>query len=103
MGAPNVKQSVMDVFMRHANQHVSITTLQTESGKDRQQVLGAISQLVNRDNVNIKPVVRGAAYVYRDGPVEKPTEPIFRQVGQTKLGVSILEDEEGDLWKAERI
>lgn len=87
----------------HINEMVEMT------GADKSSVQAAMLVLLNEDKLNIDVIVGGNTWVYRgvksavaeSAPV-KPvgSKQLYTELGTAKDGAKILEDEEGNLWRA---
>lgn len=71
------------------------------------QVKGAVKTLLGHGH-DIESVSRGNAYIYRGLKQEiktakKSDKRIFEEIGQSKSGAIVIQDAEGNLYKAEEI
>lgn len=106
MGAPGTSGKVLDVLSKHRGIDVTVTDICQDTGLTREQVKTAVNNLAVRHNLPITTVVRGNVYRYEKAnaaTTPKSDETLYVQLGVTKAGVVLLEDEEGELWRATKI
>lgn len=98
-----VKGAVSTYFHKRPGQSVFINDLMQEIGCTATQIQGAISNIMRQDEDHgIQTVVRGREWVYK--PAAKKAEvdsdkKMWIEVGKTRSGSFVAEDEEGILYK----
>jgi hypothetical protein len=107
MGSPRTAEYVLKAIKAHPDQQITIHELIEETGLTREQVINAIGSLRRRGRMDIETLMSGALWVWHSQPRKKEknqeTPPLFAELARTKLGDIILEDENGTLWKAEKL
>lgn len=76
-------------------------------GVDRNALQNAISFIKNRKGFQIDIVIAGQAYRYSPNgkPAEepKPAKRVFEEIGQARDGSVIIQDETGNLYRAQEL
>jgi hypothetical protein len=110
MGANSgIRAELMEYFSKHPGTHVFLRELVETTQRTAEQVQGNISNLV-RDhrsgklNFYIECVTRGQVWMYlpnKEKPeVKRKGMRLFEELGTTKRGTIVIEDDEGNLYEA---
>ena len=121
MGAPRTTKYVLDVLMEREGNATPIGMIISRTGLTREQVLTAAQKLVAKD-CGVSRVLSGHAWVYKtavETPAVKPEgkrltvvpktveersgNRIFTEIGKASTGEVIIQDVEGNLYKAKKI
>lgn len=110
MGATSgIRAALMEYFSKRPGQHVFLTELVEATQRTRDQVQGNINNLqrdhkLDKLNFNVETITRGQIWMYlpnKEKPVERQKgKRLFEELGVTKRGTYILEDDEGNLYEA---
>jgi biotin operon repressor len=106
--APRIRRTkpVTEYLLAHKNEHVSVGEMARATGLTHKQILDTMSYLKIRNGLPIEVIASGSVYVYRESSQQPPTAPnghgkrIFEEVGTTRDGRVIVQDEEGALYAA---
>lgn len=112
MGSPNIRNSVYDVLKAMEGEEVSLSIIIEQTGHTRDQIITALNNMRRVSGLPVQPVVRG--YSYRLGKEteanEAPanntpptTKRVFEEIGVTRIGTIIIQDNTGNIYKAEEL
>lgn len=104
MGAPLVYRRVLDFIRERPNVELTVTEIGHNTGLNNGQVNQGIRTLRIQGSL-IDTVKPGYSYIYREQrPTNEVSEKrIFEEIGTTKAGAIVIQDEDGNLYKAEEI
>jgi hypothetical protein len=89
-------------FTQHPGEHLAGPDLAAEFGVNEATIKASMAGVIYRNSLpGLATVVRGNVWAYK--PNEEPsksTKRILEEVGQTKGGTLILQDEDGNLYAA---
>ncbi len=103
-GRPAIKTKVAEALHSRRDLDVSVKEIAEIANVTFDQARQAINTLAREGKLNIDTVVHGTIFrLNSNGSSTKEARPLFQQIGKTKTGALVLEDEDGDLWKAEKI
>lgn len=121
MGSPRTTKYVLDVLMEREGSATPIGMIISRTGLTREQVLTAAQKLVAK-KCGVERVLSGHAWVYKsavEAPTVAPTPKrltvvpkavaersgnrIFTEIGMASTGEVIVQDVEGNLYKAKKI
>ncbi len=117
MGHPTIADKVFDYFNANKNLHINITEIAENVGFTVAQVLTAIGNLRNRGNVPIYTAVAGRVFMYSPIPgreIPKSTVAdnksgtkargeLFEYLATLKDGMLLLQGENGNIYRAEKL
>lgn len=91
-------------LITYAEQSVNITELMEQFDLKENQVQNSIHYLMERYSDHIEVVVKGRVWKWHESKIgSEETNNGFRVIGQSKKGYVVLEDEDGNLFKAVEI
>jgi hypothetical protein len=99
---------VLEVLRKHRGTDVTIGQIMEETGFTREQVHSSVHHLITRNALPITAVVRGNVYRYEhsnagepkvDAEQEKPERRLFEEIGTTKNGTVVAQDQDGNLYR----
>lgn len=106
MGYTLLYPKLLDFFSKRTGEVVNTTDIATELGVTDKQVKAAVTTLLGHGH-NIESISRGTAFIYRGLKPEIKREVVsrrmFEEIGVGKNGVIVIQDTEGNLYKAEEI
>lgn len=98
-----MQDAILAVFLENKNQAVTLNQLTHQTGLEASKVQSNVNNLKNskRDHFTIETITRGQIWILRDSP-EKPTpgKRIFEEIGPTRDGAIVIQDGDGNLYKA---
>lgn len=113
---PRTSGPVYDVLFLNLGNTVHIDDLVKETKLTRLQIQNAIWNLQARNGVVIKVIVRGHSWVmttadtppdedFEEAPVAAPKKgfSLFEEVGKLEGGATVVRDEEGQLYRLEKM
>lgn len=118
--APVVAPKVYEVLAKNIGLPVSVDDIVKETGLDRERVINGFTTLRAR-GFQVEGVIKGSLYrltalapvpkeakrevyeVPEPEPVRTPIKRMFEEIGVTRDGVVIIQDDEGTLFKAEEL
>lgn len=96
-----VAARVLQYLSERPGSTVWITELAGTLNIEQRQVAQAVYYLATTKSQPIETVMNGNAWTYAPNKAQtKPSRPLFEQIGVTKDGVLVLEDESGTLYRA---
>lgn len=90
-------------FTQHPGEHLAVNDLAVLFGVNEATIKASMAGVIYRDALpGMATVVRGNVWAYRPNKESssKTSNRILEEVGQTKGGTLILQDEEGNLFAA---
>lgn len=106
MGYTIVYPKLLEFFNKHVGEIVNVTDIAKTIEVTEKQIKGAVNTLLGHGH-NIESVSRGTAYIYRGMKQEiKPaavSRRLFEEIGVSKSGAIVIQDADGNLYKAEEI
>lgn len=89
-------------FTQHPGEHLAVSDLAALFDVNEGAIKASMASAVYRNALpGLATVVRGNVWVYKPNEESsKSTKRILEEIGQTKSGTLILQDEEGSLWAA---
>lgn len=98
--------ALLEFFTKHTGEIINTTDIALAIKATDKQVKGAVNTLLGHGH-DIESVSRGTAYVYRGMKSEiKPKSTgkrMFEEIGVGKNGIIVIQDTDGNLYKAEEI
>ena len=106
-----VSRRVSEYLSKVPNTVVHVGDIASDTGLTRHQVLYSLANLRARNGYTIETRLRGESYIYRPSDTAlapsviipqqrtKSTPRIFEEVGSTRDGVTIVRDEEAQLYR----
>lgn len=94
---------VLKYIQEQQGEYVYVDTVCKDLGLERAQVQGAISNLRNRHNQPIEVVQKGTIWRWKpnaENEKSKNYKRVFEEVGATRTGAVVIQDEDGNLYKA---
>jgi hypothetical protein len=107
---PHIKASLVRYFDQHPNERVHLDVLAKATEFTEMQIRTGVNNLRNESEDHrerLVTVVRGQCWMYTTHPqqTKKPADGslYFELVGQNKDGILILQDTEGEFYKAVKL
>lgn len=103
MGAPRTRPQVLNYLMNHPGESLYIDDIAKATKLDTKQVLSAIGNLVHVDGEPVETVQRGRIWRYNPNGQRKakaPEKRMFEEIGPAKDGSIVIQDLDGNLYKA---
>lgn len=107
MTRPTVKSALIKYFDERPDQTLHLADIAQELELTEEQVRTGINNLRASEPIpygNIRPIVRGRVWTYQTFDADKPetrsTTDLMHTCYRSKHGWVLLEDHEGNLWKA---
>lgn len=107
MGYTLLYPQLLEYFTKHIGEILNTNDIAKDLKVADKQVKGAVNTLLGQGH-DIDSVSRGNAFIYRGLKQEiKPSKPtsrrMFEEIGMTKSGALVIQDTEGNLYKAVEI
>lgn len=109
MSTRGIRATLMEYFAKRTGEYVYANDLMKATSLSLDQIQGNINNLIRDDklgklNFPIEVITRGQIWVHRPAPAK--VEPVqherrvFEELGWTKRGTLIIQDEKGTLFEA---
>lgn len=98
-----MQDAILEVFLKNKNQAVTLNQLCHETGIEASKVQSNVNNLKNskKDHFTIETITRGQIWILRDSPEKStPGKRIFEEIGPIKDGSIVIQDGDGNLFKA---
>lgn len=109
MSGKGIRVALMEYFSKRPGEHAYLNDIAKTTGLTTEQVQHNINNLANdhrrgQIDFNVETVTRGQVWMYRpnqkkDEPA-RPTKRVFEELGKSKKGTIVIQDEEGNLFEA---
>lgn len=97
-GNGNCKAKVIEYFMKHPGEVLFLQDISGHVGYETRQVQSSISHMLRADSLpGLHPMVRGNSWKYVP---EANGKKIFEELATTKTGDLIIQDADGNVWRA---
>lgn len=102
---PSYSSAVLEYFTKSPGEILYTSDITKNLNLTKDQVQSAISRFKNRKGINFEVISAGHAYRYQPGPAEekKTGNRVFEEIGVTKKGDIIIQDSDGNLYRAEEL
>jgi hypothetical protein len=105
--AKGVRATLMEYFTKNVGQYVYINDLTKSTGLKVDQVQGNINNIIRDHKLGkldfpITIITRGQIWIYKPSDKRSSTtdKRMFEELGKTKRGTLVLQDEQGNLFEA---
>lgn len=96
---------ILDYFLKHEGQTITRPTLMTELDLTAKQVAAGVYNLWDRDvagsKTNLEIVQQGNTWIWRSH--SKPTGRLYEELATTKSGLVLVQDEDGEIYRLEKL
>lgn len=100
-----IRAAIMAVFTARPGQVVWLSEIQQATGETNprrvQAAMAAMAAMVREADMGLAVHTRGQAWTYRPTPAaQTPTRRMFEEIGPTKDGAVVIQDDAGRLYRA---
>lgn len=99
-----IKPQVIEYFTKRPGETLYVTDLASALGVDKTQVQQCITNFKLKGEMpDLETLVRGNSWVYKPNHNKSNDKRLFEELGVTKSGAIVIQDSDGNLWRAEPI
>lgn len=96
-----VRSALLEEFHRKPGQVLYLQDLMTALDFEERQVRNSLNAILRMGNSGIVVDIPGRSWVYR--PAKQSSKRMFQEIGKTKNGAIVIEDENGNLYAAKEL
>jgi hypothetical protein len=104
MGGTPIMHKILEVLIQNKNQLVTLGQIQEETEIPSAKILAAINNFrrYNEEGTHLSVIQKGRVWRYSDivSSNDQPEKSLFECIAHTKKGDLILQDEQGNLYRA---